>query len=76
MGTVMDPGTVTPEGRGRPGAERPSRLPLTLADLIAAIQDVVGPGDDRLVVATVRHLLQSGWVMGRGAGICRCPPPL
>ena len=31
----------------------------TLYDLIAAIQDVVGPEDDALVVATVVHLLRS-----------------
>ena len=57
MATVMDRSAVTTVGRGRPGAARPSRRPITLADLITAIQDVVGPEDDGLVVATVRHLL-------------------
>src|SRR6266704_1030788 len=42
------------------GAERPPRLTTTLYELLAAIQDVVGPEGDALVVATVRHLLQSG----------------
>jgi len=32
----------------------------TLYDLIATIQDVVGPGNDRLVVATVVHMLAAG----------------
>jgi len=32
----------------------------TLYDLIATIQDVVGPGNDRLVVATVVHMLSAG----------------
>jgi len=31
----------------------------TLYDLIAAIQDIVGPGNDRLVVATVVHMLST-----------------
>ena len=31
----------------------------TLYELIVAIQDLVGPQDDALVVATVVHLLQS-----------------
>ena len=41
-------------------AARPSRLTTTLYELLAAIQDVVGPEEDPLVVATVQHLLQSG----------------
>jgi hypothetical protein len=66
MVTVMECSVVTPEGMGRPGAEKPSRLPLTLADLITAIQDVVGPEDDGLVVATVRDLLRAGRLTGAG----------
>ena len=42
------------------GAERPPRLATTLYELLAALQDVVGPEADALIVATVRHLLQSG----------------
>jgi hypothetical protein len=68
MATVRDRGEVTTVGRGRPGASRPSRRHLTLADLIGAIQDVVGPEADGLVVATMRHLLRSGPLTGRGTG--------
>jgi len=42
------------------GAERPPRLATTLYEVLAAIQDVVGPEEDALRRATVRHLLQSG----------------
>lgn len=38
----------------------PSRCTTTLYDVGTAIQDVVGPEDDALVVATVVHLLRSG----------------
>jgi hypothetical protein len=41
-------------------AARPLRLTTTLYELLAAIQEVVGPDEDALLVATVRHLLQSG----------------
>jgi hypothetical protein len=46
-----------------------------LVDLITAIQDVVAPEEDRLVVATVRHLLRSGRLTGLGTETGRCPPP-
>jgi len=42
------------------GAERPPRLATTLYALLATLQDVGGPDEDALRVATVRHLLQSG----------------
>ena len=42
------------------GAERPPRLATTLYARLAALQDVVGPEADVLIVATVWHLLQSG----------------
>lgn len=74
MMTVMDRGAVTTVGRGRPGAARPACLPITLADLITAIQDVVGWKDDELVVATVRHLLRSGRLMRLGDGTRPCAP--
>jgi hypothetical protein len=64
MATMMDQSEVTAVGRTRPRATRPSPLPLTLYDLITAIQDVVGPADDELVVATVRHLLHCGRLTG------------
>jgi hypothetical protein len=37
-------------------AARPPRLTTTLYELLATIQDVVGPDEDALIVATVRHL--------------------
>jgi hypothetical protein len=64
MATVMVRRAVTSVDRGRPGAARPSHLPLTLANLITAVQDVVGSEDDRLVVDTVEHLLRSGRLIG------------
>jgi hypothetical protein len=72
MATMMDRGAVTTMGRGRPGAARPSRLPITLSDLITAIQDVVGPEDDGLVVAIVRHLLRSGRLGSSGCERTAC----
>jgi hypothetical protein len=74
MATVRARRVGIPEGGGRPGAGKPSRPPLTLADLIIAVQDVVDQGDDRLVVATVRHLLAAGRLMGREARIRRGAP--
>jgi hypothetical protein len=74
MATMMDRGAVTTMGRGRPGAVMPSRLPLARADLITAIQNIVGPEDDGLVVATGRHLLRSGRFTGLVTGTHRWPP--
>jgi hypothetical protein len=71
MATVRDRGGVTSVGRGRRGEARPLLLSITLYDLITAIKDVVGPEDDRLVAATVRHLLRSGRLTGRGTGTRR-----
>ena len=73
MAPAMERRPVTPRGRGKPGAARSSRRPLTLADLIIAIQDIVGPADTGLVVATVWHLLRSGRLTGRGTGACWRP---
>jgi signal transduction histidine kinase len=74
MATMMARGAVTTMGRGRPREVMPSRLPLILADLITAIQNIVGLEDDGLVVATVRHLLRSGRLTGLGTGTHRWPP--
>jgi hypothetical protein len=74
MATVRDRGAVRTVGSCRPAAESPSRLLITLYDLIAAIQDVVGPGDDQLVVATVRHLLRSGRLTALRSGTRPCSP--
>ena len=38
----------------------PVTITTTLYDLIAALQDVVQPGEDVLVVATMMHLLCTG----------------
>ena len=38
----------------------PATITTTLYDLIAALQDVVHPGEDALVVATMVHLLCTG----------------
>jgi hypothetical protein len=75
MATLMARGAMTTIDRRRPGAARPSRLSITLADLITAIQDVVGPEDDRLVVATVRHLMGAGRLTRRSTGTRQCSPP-
>ena len=57
-------------------AARPPRLTTTLYELLAAIQDVVGPDEDALIVATVRHLLQSGrltWLGEARERLCESP---
>jgi hypothetical protein len=57
-------------------AEMPVRLTTTLYELLTAIQDVVGPDDDALVVATVQHLLQSGrltWIGLAGVRLGESP---
>jgi hypothetical protein len=69
VATVGDRGAGRPVGRARSAAEKLLRRPITLADLIAAIQDAVGPQVDKLVVATVRHLRGTGRVTGRGTDI-------
>lgn len=74
MATVIDRHAVTTVGRGRRGEARPWSLSITLADLIIAIQDVVGPEDDGLVVATVRHLLGVGGSRSSGAEPAGAPP--
>jgi hypothetical protein len=43
---------------GMPRVKTPSRLTITLYDLITAIQEVIAPDDDALVVATVVYLLR------------------
>jgi hypothetical protein len=77
MATVRDRGAAIPVGRGRPREARPSHRLITLYDLITALQDVVGPADDRLVVATVVHILRSrrlgssGWERTACGGVRR-----
>jgi hypothetical protein len=66
MVTMMACDEEAPEARGMHGKPTPARHTTTLYDLMTAIQEVVGPDDDRLVVATVVHLLQSGRLTWRG----------
>lgn len=47
-------------------AVRPPRLTTTLYALLAALQKVVGPEEDALVIATVQRLLQSGRLTWHG----------
>ena len=68
MASVRDRNAVTTVVRERLGAARPWCRPIILYDLISAIQDVVGPDDDQLVVATVRHLLRSAWLRSAPEG--------
>jgi hypothetical protein len=74
MTTVRARTAGTPVGRGRHGDGRPSRRPTSLYDPITAVQDAVGPEDDALVVAAVRHLLRSGLLTGLGRRPGRRPP--
>ena len=64
VGTAVATGTTS-----RLRAVTPSCLTTTLYDLITALQEVVGPDDDALVVATVVHLLRSGWLTWRRQGL-------
>ena len=60
MPTIIDP---IEDKRERPVAiavRAPATVTTTLYDLMATIQDIVGPGNDRLVVATVAHMLTTG----------------
>ena len=58
MTTSFDP---VETGGMAPAALAPSAtVTTTLYDLIAAIQDIVGPGNDHLVVTTVVHMLSTG----------------
>ena len=58
MTTIIDPletGVMAPAALATSAT-----VTTTLYDLIATIQDVVGPGNDRLIVATVVHMLSAG----------------
>jgi hypothetical protein len=66
MAYVMESSEETTVATGEVVAERPPRLTTTLYELLAALQDVVGPKEDELVMATVRYLLQSGRLTWRG----------
>jgi hypothetical protein len=66
MATVMERGNEAPGTTVGPAVATPARLTTTLYDLLAVVQDVVGPEDDALVVATMVHLLHSGRLTGWG----------
>jgi hypothetical protein len=72
MHTVIDPfengGVVTVEPSGGKDAA-PATITTTLYDLIAALQEVVDPGEDALVVATVVSLLQAGRLTWHGSTV-------
>jgi hypothetical protein len=60
MATVMECDEEAPVTTAGPEAATPVPLTTTLYDLMAALQNVVGPDNDVLVVATMVHLLRSG----------------
>jgi hypothetical protein len=57
---MMKSGEVEVSAKGVKQEETPTRLTTTLYELIAALQDIVAPDADALVVATVMHLLRAG----------------
>jgi hypothetical protein len=59
MSTMTAPSAAAAVATGRRPEAPPLCLSTTLYDLLTAIQDVVSPADDALVVATAVHLLQS-----------------
>jgi hypothetical protein len=60
MVPMLERTTVATGDTGMPRAETSSRFTTTLYDLMTALQDMVAPDDDALVVASVVHLLRSG----------------
>jgi hypothetical protein len=66
MATVMERGEEAAVTTVGPVVTTPVRLITTLYDLMAVVQDVVGPDNDALVVATMGHLLHSGQYTWRG----------
>ena len=75
MAPVMECAEVATGATGMPRAVTPSCFTTTLYDLIAAIQEVVGPEEDALVVATVWHLLRSGRLIWLGEARGRLGEP-
>lgn len=73
MRTVISPreegSVVTVETSGGEDTA-PATITTTLYDLIAALQEVVEPGEDRLVVATVVSMMRAGHIRSvvRGLG--------
>jgi hypothetical protein len=55
--------TLVTEEEKNPGQ---TTIKTTLYDLIEAISGEVDPGEDKMIVATVSHLLNSGWAKFTG----------
>jgi hypothetical protein len=72
MATFRDGGVATTWCKSKAGGARPAHFSITLADVIAIVQDIVGE-DDQLVVAIVGDLLQSGQLTRGGTGIRQRP---
>ena len=73
MRTVIDPheeGSVATVETSGGEDTAPATIMTTLYDLIAALQEVVEPGEDRLVVATVVSMMRAGRIrrVARGLG--------
>jgi len=64
MGDLLEVRTAT--RRVVAEAKAPASITTTLYDLIAAIQTMVRPEHDDLVVATIVHLLRTGQLTCRG----------
>ena len=72
MHTVIDPcedgGVVTVEPSVRKDAA-PTTITATLYDLIAALQEVIDPGAEALVVATVLSMMRAGRLTWRNSTV-------
>jgi hypothetical protein len=79
MRTVIDTSEATAVATVVTAGRPPATMTTTLYDLIAAVQDVVGPDNDAMVVATVRHMLRASratWGSDVAACDSRGPEPL
>jgi hypothetical protein len=73
MAAVMTSGEKATGATGLREDVMPSRLTTTLYDLMTTIQEVAGPDDEALVIATIMHLLRSGrltWLRPNGGRWC------
>ena len=68
---MMERAEVATGTMGIQRAETPSCLTTTLYDLIAALQDIVGPDEDAMVMATVVHLLRAGRLTWCGGSVLK-----
>ena len=62
----MDSRGIAPSKALRPSGNRemgaPTRMQTTLYDLIAALQDVMAPEEEELMIATVVYFLNTGHI--------------